>query len=89
MPLRRILPPAQPLWYSIMVLVGGLGILVAAGMFYTRYKIHESEQKLCAVVASMDDTYRQRPPTTETGRRIAMQMHRLRQDLGCPAKVNI
>ena len=39
--------------------------------------------QLCALVATFDDTYKLTPPSTETGREVAMEMHNLRLALGC------
>ena len=45
---------------------------------------HRSERKLCAVVVTGDDAYRQNPPVSPVGKRQAANMARLRHDFGCP-----
>jgi hypothetical protein len=35
------------------------------------------------LVNTLDDTYRQQPPTTPTGRQVAAEIHALRVRLGC------
>jgi hypothetical protein len=42
-------------------------------------------RKFCTVVATTDDAYRAAPPTTETGRKLAVSFAKLRRDLGCPS----
>ncbi len=43
----------------------------------------QDARKLCAIVVTLDNAYRQIPPTTAIGRQLADGMRRLRHDLGC------
>jgi hypothetical protein len=43
-----------------------------------------NQRKFCKVVGTMDDSYRETPPTTVAGRNLADSIAQLRQDLGCP-----
>ncbi len=44
----------------------------------------ESERKLCGLITTMDDSYRESPAQTPAGRRIQAGVADLRRDLGCP-----
>lgn len=39
---------------------------------------------MCALIVTLDNTYRANPPTTTTGQEVAANVHKLRMDLGCP-----
>lgn len=43
-----------------------------------------NQRKFCTVVATMDDSYRETPPTTPAGRNLADSIAQLRRNLGCP-----
>lgn len=45
----------------------------------------EGQRKWCQVVVTLDDAYREKPPTTESGRNFAGSIAQLRHDLGCPS----
>lgn len=45
--------------------------------------IRESNQKWCGIIGTFDAAYRAQPPTTDTGRLVASQMHQLSLDYGC------
>jgi len=44
-----------------------------------------NQRKFCTVVGTMDDSYRETPPTTEAGRNLAASIADLRRQLGCPS----
>ncbi len=63
---------------ATVVLAAGISVLVSV-------KLNEqSERKLCAVVITADDGYHQQPPGTTAGKTQAVNMARLRSELGCP-----
>lgn len=43
-----------------------------------------SEQAWCSIIVTMDDRYRQTPPTTAAGRNMAAGIANLRTTLRCP-----
>ena len=43
----------------------------------------QNERQICGLIVTLDDVYRQTPPTTETGRNFADQLHTYRVALGC------
>lgn len=45
----------------------------------------ESDRRWCALLSELDDAYAGPPaPTTELGRKVAAEIHRLRVGFGCP-----
>lgn len=46
----------------------------------------ESEKKWCSVVATLDDSYAEQPPTTATGKNVAEGIAGLRLSLHCPPR---
>ncbi|MGW5556840.1 hypothetical protein ACWER9_06410 [Micromonospora sp. NPDC003944] len=43
-----------------------------------------SEQRWCGIVSTLDDAYRQTPPQTPAGQKIARDIRQLRAQFGCP-----
>lgn len=64
---------------AILTVLAAAGVSIGISVFLT----HRSEQKLCAVVITSDDTYRTTPPTTPVGKVQAANFSRLRLELGC------
>lgn len=62
----------------IAVLVGVNSIV------YANRVQQQSNRNWCSLVTNLDDAYRQNPPNTDLGRKIAADMHNLRVRLGCP-----
>ena len=44
----------------------------------------ESDRRLCGVVVTMDDSYRETPARTPAGKNLQESISQLRRDLGCP-----
>lgn len=70
-------------WSMLMILV--VAVLVAgAGIVYTRHVQHQADQRWCDLLATLDQP--SQPATTERGRVVQQQIHRLRSELGCGRK---
>lgn len=65
------------------MLASSLAVGLAAVLIALHSQV-ESEQKWCSVVGTLDDAYRQQPPQTPVGRRVAADMSALRKSLRCP-----
>ena len=81
--MKRFLTPTGALraWWAIfMVLVTAI-LVAGAAVLYTNRAQRESDQRWCALLASLDQP--ETPATTERGRQIQIQIHQLRRDLGC------
>ncbi|MFI6332906.1 hypothetical protein ACIBBG_31945 [Micromonospora chersina] len=61
-------------------------LAAASAMIYTNRVARESERKWCGIVSTMDDAYADTPPQTPAGRKIAVDIARLRADFGCPTR---
>ena len=79
-----------PAWWTLAISVLLLIILGIGGVLYTNYAIkkqnvaeRESDRRWCQLLGTLDDAYRAAPPQSETGRRLAADIHNLRQELGC------
>jgi hypothetical protein len=48
----------------------------------------ESERKWCSVVITLDDAWRESPPTTPSGKNMAANIAELRHELHCPTTTN-
>jgi hypothetical protein len=47
----------------------------------------ESDRRWCSLLGELDSAYSVPPgPSTELGRRVAQEIHRLRVEFGCPAR---
>lgn len=76
--------PRQPVWYSLVAILISVLVTVAATVVYTNSTARESERKWCSLVSTLDDAYRITPPTTEIGRKLARDIHTLRERFDCP-----
>lgn len=80
---RLLLPPRQPVWYSLMaILIVVLGI-GAFNIWYTNYVSQTADRRWCSMLSDLDDAYRTNPPVTATGRKIAANTAEMRRDFGC------
>lgn len=80
----------MPVWYTAAIVIA---MLVALGVFNFLYingavarqdrVERENDQRWCQLLTTLDDAYRAAPPQSETGRRLAADIHQLRQELGC------
>lgn len=87
---RRAL--TMPWWYGLLAVLVSLLMLGGAGWWYTTYAIaqqeraeRESDRRWCQLLGTLDDAYRAAPPQSETGKRLAADVHNLRAELGCAA----
>ncbi|MEV4212911.1 hypothetical protein [Micromonospora sp. NPDC049662] len=56
----------------------------AVSIIYSNEAARQSERRWCGVVSTLDDAYRQTPPQTPAGLKIARDIRQLRADFGCP-----
>jgi hypothetical protein len=66
--------------YIVVVLLFGIAIQ------YSNYAIMRSQRHWCSLVTTMDNTYSQAPPTTETGKQIAADIRHLVEAFECERK---
>lgn len=73
-------------WYDLTAIFISIVLCVSLGVFNTIYahnQARRTEQKFCRVVGVQVEAYRQVPPQTDTGKKIADAMTRLSHDLKC------
>lgn len=81
--------------YAIVVAFFACLCVALAGVVYTNYvqkqadrrstaERADSDRRWCALLSDLDDAYQAPPgPTTEVGRKVAAEIHRLRVGFGC------
>jgi hypothetical protein len=84
-------------WYAIAVSFVACLAIALAGVAYTDHVQRqadkrstaervESDRRWCALLVDLDNAYHSSPgPSTEIGRKVATEIHQLRQSFGCPA----
>lgn len=70
-------------WYSLVALFVSMLMLTGASLLYANYVATKSTQRFCSIVITLNDTYKQQPPQTETGRKFVRDMAKLERDLKC------
>lgn len=71
-------------WQTLVVVLVAAIVSSVASMAYANAAARQSEQRWCGVVSTLDDAYRETPPQTPAGQKIATNIRRLRADFGCP-----
>jgi hypothetical protein len=69
--------------YAQIAVYGSLLALIVVGLVVVAHNDHERSRDICGLIATLDDSYRETPPTTPTGRRVAIELHAYRLRLGC------
>jgi hypothetical protein len=87
--------PYVRFWYAITVSFGACVVTaVTAVLFAVHVQAQaqhraemeraESDRRWCALLTELDNAYEAPPgPTTETGRKVAAEIHQLRVGFGC------
>lgn len=88
--------PAVRFGYAIAVAFFACASIAGAGVIYTNHVQRQSERRAelvriesdrrwCLLFGELDAAYQGPPqPTTELGRRVAAEIHRLLVEFGCP-----
>ena len=84
-------------WYAIAVSFAACVVIALAGVAYTNHVQHvadrrstaeraDSDRRWCALLTDLDNAYGEPPgPTTEVGRKVAAEIHKLRLSFRCPS----
>lgn len=87
--------PAVRFGYAVVVAFFACLAIALAGVLYTNHvqqqadkrstsERTESDRRWCALLVELDDAYNAPPgPRTETGRKVATEVHQLRVSFGC------
>lgn len=80
----------MPAWWTLAISVLLLIILGVGGVLYTNRTVSQqdkaeraNDQRWCKLLTTLDEAYQSAPPQTQTGRRLASDIHNLRAELGC------
>lgn len=71
-------------WQTLVVALVFAVAAAATSMFYANRVAAQAGQRWCGIVTTLDDAYRQTPPQTPAGRKIARDIRQLRADFDCP-----
>lgn len=71
-------------WQTLVVALVFAIAAAAGSMLYANKVARDSQRQWCGVVTTLDDAYRQTPPQTPAGRKIAADIRRLRGEFDCP-----
>lgn len=88
--------PYVRFWYAITVAFVACVVTAAGAVIYasavqrqaedrTRAERVESDRRWCALLVDIGNSQRAVPPKTDSGRRFAAEIDKLRGDFGCPA----
>lgn len=77
---RELTPSA---WWTVGAIVICLAVLSAVGVWYTGVTNARQDRRWCELLDTLGEGYRAAPPATETGRRVAAAIERLRLEKGC------
>lgn len=70
-------------WWAIVVSVGASLLSAILALVMALAVRAESRRVACASIVAQDETYRDAPPSTPTGKVQAKKMRDLRANLGC------
>jgi hypothetical protein len=87
--------PAVRFGYAVVVAFFAVVAIAFAGVVYTNHvqsqaqhraeaERAESDRRWCALLSELDNAYKGPPaPTTEVGRKVAAEVHQLRESFRC------
>lgn len=81
--MKTVLMRQVKFWYALAAVFLTLMLAVALNVIYTNRVAAQGNKQWCSIIVTLDDSYRKTPPTTETGKKIAADMHRLRSQFKC------
>lgn len=62
-------------WYSLVAVFVSIFAVVSINIAYTAIAIKRDEQAWCDLVRGLDEQYAQTPPTTDSGKTFAKNIH--------------
>jgi hypothetical protein len=80
---RNLLVRQVKFWYALTAVFLTLMLAVALNVIYTNRVAAQSNKQWCSIIVTLDNSYRKTPPASETGKKIASDMHRLRDEFKC------
>jgi hypothetical protein len=69
--------------YAQIAVYGSLIALIVIGFVWVSHSDRQRARDICGLITTLDDSYRDTPPTTPTGRKVADELHAYRLRLDC------
>jgi Flp pilus assembly pilin Flp len=76
-------PANKAVIYALILTLIAVLAVGAMSIVYANHVATASNRNWCSLVVTLDDAYRQQPPQSDLGRKIAADMHQLRARLHC------
>jgi hypothetical protein len=71
------------LWYALLVSFVACLATAIGSVYYTSHVQHQNDRRWCSLLVDIGDSQRAVPPKTESGKRFAAEIERLRREFGC------
>ena len=80
---HRVTNVPRAMWYLLLVIYVSMFAFTVVSLLYTDHVATQNEQKWCHLLSTLDTAYSQTPPKTESGVRVAADVHKLLEQLNC------
>jgi hypothetical protein len=80
---REIRGVKWKVWHSLAALMIIMLFIFVNSIWYANHAADRRSHDFCELVVTLDDAYKQLPPQTPIGKKLAVDMHRLRLKLKC------
>lgn len=77
-----LLRPGPRRWRGVAMILPFV-VLVIGAILYTNHVQRVADHRWCAFITTLDEWAESTPPQTEVGRRFAVDVQQLREDLDC------
>lgn len=71
-------------WYRVTALMVVSATFSGLALALALHANAESDRKWCSIVGTLDESWRESPPTSPSGKNLAGDIRRLREELRCP-----
>lgn len=75
--------PRVRLWYAVLISFIACVAVAIGSVVYSAQVQRQSDQRWCALLVQLTDAQRSQPPPSESGRRFAAELERLRREFHC------
>lgn len=76
-------PMTPRLWWALCAVFITMIALTLGNMIYTQRSVREGQRQWCDIVTTLDNAYHAQPPPTPAGKRLAADIHSLRERFHC------
>lgn len=82
-PKRKHIVITKGALYGLIIAYVSVFVVAFVAIQYSNYVDRKSNQRWCSIITTLDDTYKQQPPSTVLGKKLAKDMHELRSEFEC------